>query len=97
MAKHYTKDFKVQICKLVIDDNLKPTLVAKQFGLNHVMVYRWVDEYQTLGTSAFVGKGNLQADDAKLKKLEKELELLRQENEILKKAAAYFAKAKQQD
>lgn len=97
MAKHYTREFKIQICKLVIEDNLKPKVVAEQFGLFHVMVYRWVNEYKTYGDQAFVGKGHLKSEDAKVKELEKKLELLQQENEILKKAAAYFAKAKQQD
>ena len=97
MAKHYTKEFKIEICKLVIEEHLKPMIVAKQFGLHHVMVYRWVEEYQTYGDQAFVGKGNLQAEDAKIKQLQKELDRLQQENEILKKAAAYFAKAKQKD
>jgi transposase len=97
MAKHYTRKFKMEVCKLVIEDKLKPMIVAKQFGLHHVMVYRWVEEYQTYGDQAFVGKGHLQAEDAKVKQLQKELERLQQENEILKKAAAYFAKAKQQD
>ena len=97
MAKHYTRDFKIQVCKLVVEDNLKPMVVGDQFGLNQVMIYRWVNEYKTYGNEAFVGKGHLKSEDAKLKELEKKLELLQQENEILKKAAAYFAKAKQQD
>ena len=97
MAKNYTREFKIQICKLVIEDNLKPKVVAEQFGLSQVMVYRWINEYKTYGDEAFVGKGHLKSEDAKVKELEKKLELLQQENEILKKAAAYFAKAKQQD
>lgn len=97
MAKHYTREFKKEICELVIKDNLKPMIVAKQFGLHYVMVYRWVEEYKTYGDQAFVGKGHLQTEDAKTKQLQKEIERLQQENEILKKAAAYFAKAKQQD
>ena len=97
MAKNYTREFKIQICKLVIEDNLKPKVVAEQFGLSYVMVYRWVNEYKTYGDQAFVGKGHLKTEDAKVKELERKLELLQQENEILKKAAAYFAKAKQQD
>jgi len=97
MAKNYTRDFKIQVCKLVVEDKLKPMVVADQFGLNQVMIYRWVNEYNTYGNQAFVGKGYLKSEDAKLKELEKKLELLQQENEILKKAAAYFAKAKQQD
>ncbi|WP_297630958.1 transposase [uncultured Clostridium sp.] len=97
MARKYTREFKNEVCKLIVEDNVKLQIVAEKFSLNQVMVYRWVDEYKTFGSEAFVGKGKLRSEDAKVKQMEKELELLRQENEILKKAAAYFAKAKQQD
>lgn len=97
MARKYTREFKNEVCKLIVEDNIKLQIVAEKFSLNQVMLYRWVDEYKTFGSDAFVGKGKLRPEDAKLKQMERELELLRQENEILKKAAAYFAKAKQQD
>lgn len=61
------------------------------------MLYRWVTEYQTYGEGAFVGKGRQRSEDAELKKLKKENEYLRMENEILKKAAAYFAKEHKND
>lgn len=89
--RQYSRDFKVKACKLVIDDGLKPTIVAEKFGIHPVMLYRWVQEYQTYGDDAFIGTGHLRSKDAELKKLEKEVERLRTENEILKKAAAYFA------
>ena len=63
---------------------------SKEF--NQHMLYRWIDEYQTNGDEAFVGSGNQRPSDAELRKLRKENEQLKMENEILKKAAAYFAK-----
>ncbi len=93
MKKTYTKEFKVRACKLVIEDEIKPKIVAEKFGINVIMLYRWLDEYQTYGEEeAFVGKGRQRSADAELRKLKKELADLREENEILKKAAAYFAK-----
>lgn len=97
MAKRYTKEFKNEVCNLIVNDNIKLQVVAEKFSVSQGMVYRWVDEYKTFGDDAFVGKGNLRSEDAKFKQMQKELENLRQENEILKKAAAYFAKANQQD
>ena len=67
-------------------------MVAEKLGIHRVMLYRWIDEYQTYGDEAFVGIGHLKPADAELRKLRKENERLRMENEILKKAAAYFAK-----
>ncbi len=95
MARQYTREFKTQVCKLVVEDNINIKIVAEKFGLNVVMVYRWVSEFQTYGNEAFVGTGNLRPEEAKLKKALQENERLKQEIEILKKAAAYFAKAKQ--
>lgn len=92
MARNYTKAFKEEACKLVINDGLKPAIVAEKLGVHPVMLYRWVDEYRTDGDEAFVGKGHQKPEEAELRKLRKENENLRIENEILKKAAAYFAK-----
>lgn len=97
MARKYTKDLKIEVCKLIIEDNVKLQVVADKFSLSQGMVYRWVDEYKLYGNDAFVGKGKLRPEDAKLKKLQQENDRLRQELEIIKKAAAYFAKANQQD
>lgn len=90
--RNYTKEFKVQACELVVKDNLRVKSVADRMGISNTMLYRWIEEYKIYGDSAFVGKGNIRPEEARLKKLEKENEELRQEVEILKKAAAYFAK-----
>lgn len=90
--RNYTKEFKIQASELVLKENLKVKSVAERMGINQVMLYRWIDEYRTYGESAFIGKGNLRPEEAKIKKLQKENEELRQQVEILKKAAAYFAK-----
>ena len=92
MKRTYSKEFKEKACELVIKDGIKHAVVAEKMGISHIMLYRWIDEYQTYGEKAFVGKGKLRSEDAELKKLRKENERLKMENEILKKAAAYFAK-----
>lgn len=92
MKRRYNKEFKVKACKLVLREGIKHAVVAEKMGINVVMLYRWISEYQTLGENAFVGSGHLRPEDARLRRLEKENERLRMENEILKKAAAYFAK-----
>ena len=90
--RKYTKEFKITACELVLKDHLKTPIVAEKIGIHPVMLYRWVSEYQELEEDAFVGTGNQHKKDAQLRKMQKEIEDLRIENEILKKAAAYFAK-----
>ena len=92
MKRKYNKEFKEKACELVLQEEIKPSIVAEKLGINVVMLYRWIDEYRTFGKDAFVGSGNLAPKDKELKKLQKENERLKAENEILKKAAAYFAK-----
>ena len=92
MKRTYSKEFKVRACELVIKDGIKHAVVAEKMGINKIMLYRWIDEYETYGEEAFVGAGHQRTEDAELRKLRKENERLQMENEILKKAAAYFAK-----
>ena len=92
MKRTYTREFKIKTCDLVLKDGIKHSIVAEKLDINVVMLYRWIDEYQTYGKDAFVGKGHLRPEDAELKRLRRENEDLKLENEILKKAAAYFAK-----
>ena len=92
MKRTFNKEFKVKACELVLKDGIKHAIVAEKLGINKVMLYRWIDEYQTHGEEAFVGKGRQRSQDAELRKLRKENERLKMEMEILKKAAAYFAK-----
>lgn len=97
MKRKYSKEFKVKACELVIKDKIKARVVAEQFGIHEIMLYRWISEYETYGDEAFVGKGNQRPAEAELRKLRKENERLKMENEILKKAAAYFAKEQDSD
>lgn len=92
MKRTYGKEFKTKACELVIKDNITVAVVAEKFGIHPVMLHRWVSEYHEQGEEAFVGKGHQKPADAELKKLLKENERLKMENEILKKAAAYFAR-----
>ena len=92
MKRTFSKEFKVKACELVIKDGIKHAVVAEKMGINKIMLYRWISEYETYGEEAFVGSGHQRSEDAELRKLRKENERLKMENEILKKAAAYFAK-----
>ena len=92
MKRTYTREFKIKACELVIKEGIKHAVVAEKLGINKVMLYRWIEEYETYGDEAFVGKGNQRSEDRELRMLRKENERLRMENEILKKAVAYFAR-----
>lgn len=57
------------------------------------LLRKWLNAEQEKGESAFPGQGKqvLTPEQQEIQRLHKENEILRQEREILKKAAAYFA------
>ena len=90
--KNYDAAFKREAIRLVTEQGEKPAAVAKRLGIAGNTMYRWVSEYHRDGADAFPGKGHLKPEDAELSRLKRENEELREENEILKKAAAIFVK-----
>jgi len=66
--------------------------VAADLGVNENTMHGWVKRYREKPISPFPGSGKLSPDDESIKRLEREIRELKEENQILKKAAAYFAK-----
>lgn len=66
--------------------------VAAELGINENTLHGWMKRYRDKPSNPFPGSGNLSTEDERLRKLERANRELREENEILKKAAAYFAK-----
>lgn len=90
--KQYSIEFKLEAVKRIDRTGEPVTKVAEELGVKPTTMQGWVKKYKQSPNTPFPGSGNLSPEDEKLKKLEKEIRELREENEILKKAAAYFAK-----
>ena len=87
----FPKEFKVEACKLVVEQGQKVVAAAKSLGVDEVTLGRWVREYRKQGREAFPGEGRLPETEARIKALENENRRLKMEADILKKAIAYFA------
>ena len=75
----------------VLEEEKKVSHVAKALGILPTMLSRWVYEYQTHSEDAFSGNGiPIRNADWGIKRLQKRLEELETENEILKKFQAYW-------
>lgn len=88
----YSSEFKIEAVKRVEASGLPIARVAVELGVNENTLHGWMKRYRKKEDTPFPGSGKLSTDDAELKKLEKENRELREELEILKKAAVYFAK-----
>jgi transposase len=90
--KSYTRQFKLDAVKLVIEQGYKVSEAARNLGIHHSSLRRWKNELDTNSTQAFPGKGHMCPEKEELYRLRREVKQLRMEREILKKAAAFFAK-----
>ena len=89
--RQYAKEFKEQAVRLVTEQGLTMAQAARDLGINDNLLSRWKKEFEAQGNLAFPSQG--QPHDVELARLRREVEVLRQEREILKKAVAIFSQA----
>ena len=86
--RNYTEDFKRDAVALVTEQGYKPSEAARSLGVGDNLVRRWMREFEEAASGE-----RLSTDEREeLKRLRKEVRLMRMEKEILKKASQYFAK-----
>ena len=64
---------------------------SRNLGVEYSVLRPWKQQLTADPNNAFPGKGKLKADDEELRRLKRELERVKEERDILKKALAYFA------
>jgi len=89
--KKYTQEFKEEAVKLITEQGYQITEAARNLGVNENMLGRWKRQIEGVGEGTKVAQGG-SAMLAELNHLRKENKRLIMEREILKKAAAFFAK-----
>jgi len=91
----YSPEFKREAVRLLEQGDKEASQLARELGVARNKLYRWKDEIDQHGANAFPGKGSRQntskAQDNNAA-LKAEIKKLREENEILKKAAIFFAR-----
>lgn len=90
--KTYSKAFKQETIRLYESSQKSATAIEHDLGLPAGMVHKWRQALKQGGTQAFVGKGHQGELEAEVKRLRRELEVARQEREILKAAVVFFSK-----
>jgi|GEM_PF-103390 len=82
--KKYTKEFKEDAIRLVLEQGYKQTEAARSLGVDRSMLGRWIKEAESEGGDAFRGNGKLNEEQQELRRLREENRRLRMERENLR-------------
>jgi transposase len=86
----FTPEFKHEAVRLLETSGKSGIQIAKDLGISDTILYRWRQEMRAQGGAVFPGKGHQTELEEEVRRLRREVETLRQERDILKKAAAIF-------
>ena len=89
--RKYTQEFKEEAVKLITEQGYSFAETGRNLGVNPILLSRWKREIEG-NSNNILSPGSTVAMQSELKRLRKENKRLRMEREILKKAAAFFAK-----
>lgn len=90
--KTYTREFKLEAVRLSLEDGRAGTDIARQLGIHPNLLYRWRKEYLNDTGESFPGQGRRKASEEEVTRLRREVALLREDRELLKKALVFFSK-----
>lgn len=90
--ENYSKEFKVNAVRMIIQEGRKAAEVARELNLSPNMLYLWKRKYLDDQQESFPGKGRIKSKDEYIRQLERDNKRLKDERDILKKAAIYFAR-----
>lgn len=88
----FSKEFKQEAVRLLDAEEKDAAQLARELGVRRNQLYKWQQEIQAHGDEAFPGQGRRPKRPDETLALKTKIKKLEQENEILKKAAVYFAK-----
>lgn len=89
--KRYTREYKREVLELLKSSGKTKSELERELGLYSGQIHAWQKALQQDGEQAFPGTGHQTEAEAELRRLRREVEILRQERDILKKAMAIFA------
>ena len=87
----YTREFKFEAVRLLETSGKSAAQIERELGIGSGCLSRWKREFAGEGVFPFPGHGRLALDQERIRQLERENEILRQERDILKKAVAIFS------
>jgi len=90
--RRFSQEFKLEAVKLVRDRGVAATQAARDLDVHVNVLRKWVKEFGQDPMHAFPGHCQVKPEQQEIDRLRREVARLKAERDILKKAAAFFAK-----
>ena len=90
--RQFTREFKLEAVRLIKDRGVSYAQASADLGVHPTQLRNWVKQLADDPQQAFPGQGQMKPEQLEIAQLKREVLRLKAERDILKKAAAYFAK-----
>lgn len=87
----YDKEFKANAVKLHLETGKSIYDVEEELGIVHGNMNKWVKQYKEKGSDSFPGNGCASGKDLEIQRLKREVKILKEERDILKKSIGIFS------
>ena len=90
--RRFGREFKLEAVRLVRERGVTVAQAARDLDLHENLLRKWVKDFAADPQHAFPGQGQMKPEQLEIERLRREVHRLKTERDILKKAAAYFAR-----
>ena len=90
--RKFSREFRQNALQLVMEKGMSVGKVARELDVHRNLIHKWRRDYLAEGENALAGSGKINTETAEVKRLQKELEEVKEERDILKKALGVFTK-----
>jgi transposase len=90
--RKFSREYKLEAVKLVRERGVGVAQAARDLDVHENVLRKWIKEFGADPAQAFPGHGQMKPEQLEIDRLRKEVAKLKAERDILKKAAAYFAR-----
>jgi len=90
--RRFEREFKIEAVRLIKDRGVSVAQAARDLDVHDNVLRKWVKDFAADPAQAFPGQGQMKPEQLEIERLRREVTKLKAERDILKKAAAYFAR-----
>ena len=90
--RRFGREFKIEAVRLIRERGVSVAQAARDLDVHENVLRKWVKELAADPGQAFPGHGQMKPEQIEIERLRREVAKLKAERDILKKAAAYFAR-----